>query len=59
MTEINKIKNHIALPTMSSLFEIRKNTHNMRHFQVLSNESSRTVNKGLETIFYQSHKKKP
>ena len=39
MTEIYKIMNHIAPPIMSSLFEIRENTHNTRHFQVLSNES--------------------
>ena len=37
---------------MSSLFEIRKNTHNTRYFQVLSRESRRTVNYGLKTIFY-------
>ena len=35
---------------MSSLFEMRENTHNMRHFEVLSNESKRTVNYGLETM---------
>ena len=37
---------------MSSLFEIRGNTHNTRHFQVLSNESRRTVNYGLKAICY-------
>ena len=52
MTEIYKIINHIAPPIMSSLFEIRENTHNTRYFQVLSNESRRTVNSGLETICY-------
>ena len=52
MTEIYKIINHIAPPIMSSLFEIRENTHNTRHFQVLSNERRRTVNYGLETICY-------
>ena len=50
MTEIYKITNHIAPQIMSSLFEIRENTHNTKHFQVLSNESRRTVNCGLETI---------
>ena len=54
MTEIYKIIYHIALPIMSSLFEIRENTHNMRHFQVLSNESRRTINYGLETICYRA-----
>ena len=46
------MRNHIAPPVMSSLFEIRKNTHNTRCFQVLSNENRRTVNYGLETICY-------
>ena len=50
MTEIYKTINHIAPPIMSSLFEIRVNTHNTRYFQVLSNESRRTVNYGLEAI---------
>ena len=54
MTEIYKIINHIAPPIMSSLFEIRENTHNTRYFQVLSNESRRTVNYGLETVCYRS-----
>ena len=43
MTEIYKIMNHIAPRIMSSLFEIRENTHNTRHFQVLSNESRAPV----------------
>ena len=46
MTEIYKTINHIAPPIMSSLFEIRQNTRNTRHFQALSNESKRTVNYG-------------
>ena len=54
MTEIYKIINHIAPPIMSSLFEIRENTHNTRYFQVLSNESRRTINYGLETICYRA-----
>ena len=52
MTETYKIINRIALPMMSSLFEIREITHNTRYFQVLSNESRRTINYGLETICY-------
>ena len=54
MTKIYKIINHIAPPIMSSLFEIPENTHNMRNFQVLSIESRRTVNYGLETICYRA-----
>ena len=44
MTETCKIINHIAPPIMLFLFEIRANTHNTIHLQVLSNESRRTVN---------------
>ena len=39
---------------MSSLFEIRENTHNARYFQVLSNESKRTVKYALETVGYRA-----
>ena len=48
MTEIYKIINHIITPVMSPLFEILENTHSRRHLQVLSDESRRTVNYGLE-----------
>ena len=44
MTEIYKVINDIALPIMSSLFEIRENIHNTRYFQVLSNESPLLAN---------------
>ena len=54
MTKIYKIINHIASPIISSLFEIRENTHNARYFQVLSNESRRTVNYDLETICHRA-----
>ena len=54
MNEIYKLINHIAPPIMSSLFEIRENTHNKRHFKVFSNESRRTVNYNLETICYRA-----
>ena len=35
---------------MSYLFEILENIHNTRYFQVISNESRKIVNYGLETI---------
>ena len=53
-TKRNYFKNHIAPPIVSSLFEIRENTHNTRYFQGLSNESRRTVNYALETICYRA-----
>ena len=47
--------NHIVPPIMSSLFEIRENTHNTRYFQVLFNESRKTLNYyGIETICYRA-----
>ena len=51
MTEIYEIINRVAPPILSSLLEIRESTHNTRYFQVLSSESSKTVNYGLETIY--------
>ena len=54
MTEIYKIINHIALPIISSLFEIGVNTHNTRYFQVFYNESRRTENYGFETVCYRA-----
>ena len=44
----------IAPPIMSSLLEVHENTHHTRYFQVLFNESCRTVNCGLETICYRA-----
>ena len=54
MTELYKIMNHIALRIMSSLFQICENIYNMRYFKVLSDESRRTVNYGLETKCYRA-----
>ena len=54
MTVIYKIINHIARPIMSSLFEIRENTRKTIYFQVLSNESQRTIIYGLETLWYRT-----
>ena len=54
MTELYKIMNHIALTIMSSLFQICENIYNMRYFKVISDESRRTVNYGLETKFYRA-----
>ena len=50
MMEISEKMNDITPSIMSSSFEIRENTHNIRHFEALANESRGTVNHGLETI---------
>ena len=54
MTKMYKKINHTPPPIMSSLFEIRRNSHNTRHLQVLCNKSRRTVNYYLETICYRT-----
>ena len=54
MNEIYKAANHISPPIMSFSLEMRENTHNTRHFHVLSNESRRTVNYSLETTCYRA-----
>ena len=54
IAEIYKTINHIVPPIMSSLFKIREDNHNTRYFQVLSNESRRKINYGLETICYRA-----
>ena len=54
MTAIYEIIKHTAPPIMSSLFEMRDNKHNARHFQVFSNESRGIVKYGLETLCYKA-----
>ena len=55
MTEIYKIINYIAPPTVSSFFEFRENVHNTGHCQVLSNERKKTINYGLKTLCFRTH----
>ena len=54
MTEIYEKINHNAPPIMPSLFEIGRKSLNTTDFQILSNNSRRTVNYGLDTIFYRT-----
>ena len=37
MIELYKVMHQIASPIMNSLFVFRENTHNIRHYQILSN----------------------
>ena len=55
MTEIYKIINYIAPPTVSSFFEIREDAHNTGHCQGLSNERKKTINYGLKTLCFRTH----
>ena len=54
MIELYKIKHQIAPPIMNSRFVFRENTHNIRNYQILSNNVRKTVRYGSETIFYRS-----
>ena len=39
---------------MEDFFLFRENTHNIRNFQIRSNESKKTVRYGLETVKYRT-----
>ena len=52
MTEVYKIVNSIAPPIMSSLFQFRYNTNNIRNFQKIYTENRKTVRHGTETVTY-------
>ena len=54
MIELYKIIHQIAPPIMNSLFVFRENTHNIRNYQILSNNVRKTVRYGLETKLYKS-----
>ena len=52
MVEVFKIINDSAPPVMEDFFLFRENTHNIRNFQIISNESEKKVRYGLETVKY-------
>ena len=54
MTEIYKIVNGVAPPTMNSLFEFRSNEYDIRNFHVLLTDFRRAANYGIETIAYRA-----
>ena len=54
MVEDFKIINGFAPPIMEDFFLFRENTHNIRNFQIISNESKKTVRYGLETVKYRT-----
>ena len=41
-------------PIMEEFFLFRENTHNIRNFQIISNESKETVRYSLETVKYRT-----
>ena len=54
MVEVYEIINGFAPAIMEDFFLFRENTHNPRNFQVISNESKKTVRYGLETVKYRT-----
>ena len=52
VVEVFKLINGFAPPVMEDFFLFLENTHNTRNFQVISNESKKTVRYGLETVKY-------
>ena len=54
MVEVLEIINGLAPPIMEDFFLFRENTHNIRNFQIISNESKKTVRYGLETVNYRT-----
>ena len=54
MVEVFKIINGFAPTIMEDFFLFRENTHNIRNFQIISNESKKTVRYGLETVKYRT-----
>ena len=54
MVEVFKIINGFAPPIFEDFFLFRENTHNIRNFQIISNESRKSVRYGLETVKYRT-----
>ena len=52
--ELYKIIHQIVPQIMNSLFVFRENTHNIRNYQILSNNARNKVRYGLKTILYRS-----
>ena len=50
MIELYKTMHQIDPPIMKSLFVFIENEHNIRNYQILSNNVMRTARYGLETI---------
>ena len=54
MVEVFKIINGFAPPIMEDFFLFRENTHNIRNFQIISNEPKKSVRYGLEMMKYRT-----
>ena len=54
MTEVFKIMNGLNPPIIDKFFIFRENTHNIRNFQIISNENKKTVRYVQETIKFRT-----
>ena len=54
MIEVFKIINGYAFPIMDKFFIFRENTHNLRNFQIISNENKKTARNGSETVSFRA-----
>ena len=54
MVEVFKIINGFAPPVMEDFFLFCENAHNILNFQIISNESKKSVRCGLETVKYRT-----
>ena len=54
MVEVFKIINGFAPPIMENFFLFRENTHNVWNFEIISNESKKSIRYGLKTVKYRT-----
>ena len=54
MAEVFKIINGFATPIMEDFFLLCENTDNIRNFQIISNESKKSIRYGLHTVKYRT-----
>ena len=52
MVEVFKIINGFVPPIIEDFFLLCENTHGLRNFQIISNESKKSVRYGLGTVKY-------
>ena len=54
MAEVFKIINGFAPPIMEDFFLLCENSDNIRNFQIISNESKKSIRYGLEMVKYRT-----
>ena len=52
MVEVFKIIDGFTPPIMEDFFLFRENTHKIWNFQIISNETKKTIRYGLEKVKY-------